>query len=283
MDKLNAADFLKWRSLYFGGMDVRAVAAGGERRRHRLTDFYTRLILNAQGGLNIREITAQPPTRKRRPMPGRHPARSIAVVRRRPELAVAKLAPPPSPPPVPLTIKRITLRGGNIAYGDRFIKPNYDANLTGMGGKLVNLSSNPEAIAEPTCAAGGSTPRRWRWSAASTFRRDKGAGHPGLGEGFRALQRLHLRRQYVGYGIEKGKLSANLGYKIVDRKLTATWPGLLDQLTFGDKVDSLSALKLPVLLAVSLLKNSRGEIDLDLPVGGSLDDPSSASAASWSR
>jgi hypothetical protein len=75
--------------------------------------------------------------------------------------------------------------------------------------------------------------------------------------------------KYVGYGIEKGKLSANLNYKIEDRKLTATNQVFLDQLTFGDKVDSPSALKLPVLLAVSLLKNSRGEIDLDLPVGGS--------------
>ena len=79
--------------------------------------------------------------------------------------------------------------------------------------------------------------------------------------------------KYVGYGIDKGKLSAQLGYKIEDRKLTATNQVFLDQLTFGDKVDSPSALKLPVLLAVSLLKNSRGEIDLDLPVGGSLDDP----------
>ena len=47
----------------------------------------------------------------------------------------------------------------------------------------------------------------------------------------------------------------------------------LGTMTFGEQVDSPSALKLPVLLAVSLLKNSRGEIDLKLPVGGSLDDP----------
>jgi hypothetical protein len=48
---------------------------------------------------------------------------------------------------------------------------------------------------------------------------------------------------------------------------------VLDQFTFGDKVDSPTATKLPVRFAVSLLKDRNGLIDLDLPVTGSLDDP----------
>ena len=79
--------------------------------------------------------------------------------------------------------------------------------------------------------------------------------------------------KYVGLGIARGKLSAELNYKIEERKLSATNQIFLDQLTFGDKVDSPDALNLPVQLAVSLLKNSRGEIDLRLPISGTLDDP----------
>jgi hypothetical protein len=48
---------------------------------------------------------------------------------------------------------------------------------------------------------------------------------------------------------------------------------VLDQLTFGDKVDSPDATKLPVLFAVSLLKDANGVIDLDIPISGTLDDP----------
>ncbi len=79
--------------------------------------------------------------------------------------------------------------------------------------------------------------------------------------------------KYVGYGIERGKLSFNVKYKLENRKLSAENKIILNQLTFGDKVESPTATKLPVLLAVALLKDRNGVIDVDLPISGSLDDP----------
>ena len=79
--------------------------------------------------------------------------------------------------------------------------------------------------------------------------------------------------RYAGYPITKGKLSMDVHYKVEDQKLAATNHLFIDQLTFGEKVESPDATKLPVLLAVSLLKNTRGEIDINLPISGSLNDP----------
>jgi hypothetical protein len=79
--------------------------------------------------------------------------------------------------------------------------------------------------------------------------------------------------RYVGYGIERGKLSFNVKYKLENRKLSAENKIILNQLTFGEKVESPDATKLPVLLAVALLKDRNGVIDVDLPISGSLDDP----------
>jgi Domain of Unknown Function (DUF748) len=80
--------------------------------------------------------------------------------------------------------------------------------------------------------------------------------------------------KYAGYAIERGKLSVDVSYKIdaagnLDAKNQVT----LNQLTFGDKIESASATKLPVLLAVALLKDRNGVIDINLPVSGSLNNP----------
>ena len=79
--------------------------------------------------------------------------------------------------------------------------------------------------------------------------------------------------KYAGYGIERGKLSMDVRYEIkADGQLTATNRVVLNQLAFGDKVDG-SGSSLPVKLAVALLADRRGVIDIDLPVRGSLNDP----------
>ena len=71
----------------------------------------------------------------------------------------------------------------------------------------------------------------------------------------------------------KGKLNFDVSYLIDQRKLTAENKVFFDQLTFGDKVESPDAVKAPVTLAVSLLTDRRGQINLDIPLSGSLDDP----------
>jgi len=79
--------------------------------------------------------------------------------------------------------------------------------------------------------------------------------------------------KYAGYTIQRGKFSLEGEYKIVARKIDTQSRIFLDQFTFGERVDSPDATKLPVRLAVALLKDRKGEIRLDLPVSGSLDDP----------
>ncbi|MCO6705010.1 DUF748 domain-containing protein, partial [Streptomyces sp. CHB9.2] len=58
-----------------------------------------------------------------------------------------------------------------------------------------------------------------------------------------------------------------------DGKLQAQNHVVLDQLELGERVDSKDAVDLPVRLAVALLKDSHGRIDLRLPVAGNLADP----------
>lgn len=79
--------------------------------------------------------------------------------------------------------------------------------------------------------------------------------------------------KYAGYPIRKGKLFLDLSYKISQKQLEAENKAAIDQLTFGDKTDSPDATSLPVPLAVALLKDRKGRIDIDLPIRGDLGDP----------
>jgi outer membrane protein OmpA-like peptidoglycan-associated protein len=79
--------------------------------------------------------------------------------------------------------------------------------------------------------------------------------------------------KYAGYGIERGKMSLDVRYAVQpDGQLTASNKLVLNQLTFGDKVEG-APNSLPVKLAVALLADRNGVIDLDLPISGSLNDP----------
>jgi hypothetical protein len=79
--------------------------------------------------------------------------------------------------------------------------------------------------------------------------------------------------KFAGYNITKGKLTTELHYKLDGRKLDAQHHITIDQLEFGEKTASKDAVTLPIKLAVALLKDRNGVINLDVPVSGSLDDP----------
>ncbi len=270
VDRLNATDFVRFRTLRVGGINARLEPFSLGVKRVLLDDFYTRLILDDEGRLNVREIGGaggEPPkaAAAKAPAPTEAPAAGSA--------RSVEVAAPTTPPP-PIRIDRVEIKRGNVAFSDRFVRPNYDANLTDMAGTLVGFSTAQDTIAKldlkgkvdktaPLSITGELNP----------FRQDAHLDILAKVNDFELTGLSSYSGKYVGYGISRGKLSAELNYKIEERKLTATNQIFLDQLTFGDKVDSPDAVNLPVQLAVSLLKNSRGEIDLRLPVSGTLDDP----------
>jgi len=80
--------------------------------------------------------------------------------------------------------------------------------------------------------------------------------------------------KYAGYLIDKGKLDLDLNYLIDGKNLDANNHIFIDQFEFGDSVDSPDATSIPLPLAIGIMKNLDGEIDIDLPISGDLDDPS---------
>jgi hypothetical protein len=79
--------------------------------------------------------------------------------------------------------------------------------------------------------------------------------------------------KFAGYRIDSGRLSAELRYQVRDGRLTGSNQLTIEQMQLGAKVESASASEVPLELAVALLSDSKGRIDLDIPVIGNLNDP----------
>ena len=78
---------------------------------------------------------------------------------------------------------------------------------------------------------------------------------------------------FAGREIATGKLDLDLGYKVTESELVGENRIVLRDLELGDKVPHPGAMSLPLGLAVALLKDPDGKIDIDLPVRGNVDDP----------
>jgi hypothetical protein len=272
LDRATSEDFLKWKSLFVGGIQANVNPLQVEIHEVALSDFYSRLIVYPNGTLNLREILAggqaQPSTEGGERAVGGGES---------PPAAPAKKDPAPRPPgeePPLIAIGRVVLQGGNVNFTDLFIKPNYSANLTDLGGSLTGLSSRAGTTADVDIL--GRLNRSAPLEIKGKVNPLAANPHLDLKAGVKDIELepfTPYAGKYAGYAIEKGKLSFNVDYRIENRKLKADNRLVLDQLTFGEKVESPTATKLPVLLAVALLKDRNGVIDLNLPIGGSLDDP----------
>ena len=260
VDKANAEDFVKWDSLSLSGIEAGTNPLQVSIRQIALTDFYSRLIVNPDGTLNVQGIVEG----------AAKPAETVEGK----EISTSAAVAPTPPAPTPVKIDEVTLQGGNISFSDRFIKPNFSANLTQVGGRISGLSSEESQQAEVDLRGklDNSAPLEIT-GKINPLSKDLFVD---LKVDFKDIDLSPMTPysgRYAGYTIQKGKLSLSLKYRIVRRKLDADNKVIIDQFTFGDPVDSPDATKLPVRLAVSLLKDRKGEISLDLPVTGSLDDP----------
>lgn len=177
-------------------------------------------------------------------------------------------------PPVRLHFGQLVLQSGKVNYTDDFIKPNYSADLVDIAGTVGAFGTDTTTPAPVDIAANlaGNGPISIKGTVNPLI------ANPALdvtatAHGIELTNLTPYSAKYAGYPITKGKLNVDLHYALADNLLKANNHIFIDQLTFGPHIDNDTATHLPVQFAISLLKNSRGEIDVNIPVSGSLSDP----------
>ncbi|WP_369324877.1 DUF748 domain-containing protein [Burkholderia cepacia] len=291
LDKATSDPFAGWRSLALTNLKANYDEKGTDVDAARVTfsNFYGRVLLDAQGRLNLKDVVAketgpaQSLTRdasKGEPVPlspGVTPPAAAAQQASAPAAAsatvVVKAAQPPQNP-VRMHFGELLLQNGRVTYTDNFIKPNYTANLVAIKGTVGAFGTDSTTSAPVDVAANlaGNGPISIKGSVNPLIEKPA-LDLTATAHDIELTNLTPYSAKYAGYPITKGKLNVDLHYELANDQLKANNHIFIDQLTFGDHVENDTATKLPVKLAISLLKNTRGQIDVNLPVSGSLSNP----------
>ena len=257
LDRPTSSDLARWKRLALEGAEIATSPARVTVARIAAEDYFARLIVYPDGTINLARLLTSNATPDAAPATPPAPASGQAA----------------TPASFPISIGRIDLARGNLNVSDFFVKPNYAANLTDVTGTIGTMSAQSAGAIELAARVDRTAPVEIR-GTIQPFAKDLTLDLTGTARDVDLPPLTPYSVKYAGYGIEKGKLTFDVHYRIEARKLAAENRLVLDQLTFNrERVDSPTATKLPVLLAVALLKDSRGVIDVRLPISGSLDDP----------
>lgn len=270
VDQLEAADgrdrevALRWKRLTLRGLDATTAPLAVKLRTLDWVEPEGRLVVAADGTTNVGRALGLTPEVQ--------PATAVAA--------------PPSPKgegaPLPLAIGLMTVKGGRLSFIDRSLTaagfPAAALLLSDLDGQYEQLDLMPGA-AKParsqlrfTGKAGGVGPLLIE-GKAYPFRTDQDTDVRVSLTGADLTDLDPYSRRHLGYILQKGKLGAGLRLHIQQRRLSAVATAKLDQLTLGDKVQSPDATWIPVKLALALLRDRHGVIEMELPVDGTLDDP----------
>lgn len=274
VDKLSTSEFLRWKSLTFGGMDVRLSPLALSIDQIALNDFFARVILDPNGRINLQDIRVVNTGGVQKSVTEAAPTVAPAPVA--PVAEKTAVLPPPAKAASdipPIKIKKLTMQGGHVRFTDNFIKPNYTANLMKFGGVVSGLSSDVNSSANVNLKGEVNSAPLNIDGKINPLKGDLTMDIKAAVQGMELAPLSAYSGRYIGYGIEKGKLSFDVAYKVENRVLTAQNRLVLEQLTLGEKIESPTATTLPVSFALSLLRDRNGVIDINLPIGGSLDDP----------
>ncbi|HVG02024.1 MAG TPA: DUF748 domain-containing protein, partial [Nitrospira sp.] len=258
-DKASHKDFLRWHALALNQMAVQFAPTSAKIGAIVLREPSMVFAIHEDGSTNIGRALQGADPSPVQPKAARQTVKTAA----RKETG--------SPP---VTIDVVTISKMSVVLVDESLQPAVTTGLYDLGGTIRGLSS--ERVSKADLSLTGKVDR-----VAPI--KIQGQINPLSDDAFTDLK-FTLRGadltafspyagKYAGYPISKGKLSLDLTYRLSKKQLAGENKVLIDQFTFGEQTPSPDATNLPVRLAIGLLKDRRGLIDIDMPVRGDLREP----------
>lgn len=254
-DSQRGEPFLRWEQLDARALKYSSRDAQLSIAELLLADPYLRFIITPDAGSNLGQIMAPPADAT--------PATPTTAVPAAEEKSGTLV-----------TIGRVGVKNGTLNFSDQSIKPGFTTSIQQLNGTISGLSSKELERADVDLK--GKVDRYAPATISGKINPLSDDAYTDLKFDFRGIEMSSFSSysgKFAGYKIDKGKLNVELKYLLSKKELRGENKIVIDQLQLGDEVESADATWLPVRLAVAILKDSNGVIDLDLPITGRIDDP----------
>ena len=176
--------------------------------------------------------------------------------------------------PARIALERLRIEKGTLHFADRSLANPFELTIRELSGTLTDLGN---VSAEPAhIRLAGRVQPYGSARIRGTIDLDAPTQLADVRADLRNLQ-LEAFNPYItkfaGYRIASGRLSAQLRYELRDRRMVGTNKLVFERIQLGEKLETKGLLDLPLELAVALLADAQGRIELDIPVRGNLNDP----------
>ncbi|WP_298444105.1 DUF748 domain-containing protein [uncultured Ferrimonas sp.] len=265
-DPQGQRDLLKWQQLAFNG-----IGFGTQPMALRIDSIdavhpYARIIVDEDGSTNLSQLGTE----------AEQNTEAATATAAADSAAQTATAAPSAPAELPLTINigAINLQQGSAFFADNSLTPKFATGIEQINGRIGSLSSE---FAQPAQVdINGQVDRYAPMSLKGELQPFGAQRQLDLGLNFNNIELTSLNPYsgtYAGYFIDQGQLNLGLNYQLDGNKLNGNNKVVLNQLKLGKRSDSEHATSLPVALAIALMQDSNGVIDLELAISGNVDDP----------
>jgi len=274
VDNALKQDFVKWKELLIADLSYHSKPAGLRIGTVTALEPYVRMIITPDRTVNIKNVLTPPGAAPGTPPATDKPAAADASGPR--AAAPVQTAAPAAgaATPFPVSIGTVRFINGSADYSDLWIKPSFAVGIQTLEGTVSGLSSDPKSRAK--VELNGKVDRYSPVHIGGQINVLSAQLYTDVTMSMKDLDLTIVNPysgHFAGYKIDKGKLSVDVSYKVEQRQLAAQQHFVVDELQLGDRVESPDAVHLPLKIAVALLKDRNGVIDINLPMNGSLDDP----------
>ncbi len=174
----------------------------------------------------------------------------------------------------PVNIERIRMERGVVDFSDLALLLPFTAQVTDFTGGIAGISSDPASRA--SIAFDGRVGKYGLTTVRGVMRPFAPKDFTDITVVFRDVEMKPLSpysATFAGRRIASGSLNLQLEYKIQNSELLGDHEVVLERFTLGERVEAPDAIRLPLDLAVALLTDTEGRIDVAVPVRGNVDDP----------